>query len=70
MHCNGNKYKCLQSQITVRLSQQVCKNNWIMRIASVKGVDKRKMKHKSEKIGTEACLVGKIGKSRMKWAGD
>ena len=48
---------------------QVCENVWIRRIASVKRVERRRMKHLREEIGTKACIVGKIVTSRMKWAG-
>ena len=48
---------------------QVCENNWIRRIAGVKRVERRRMKDLREEVGTKACIVGKIVKSRMKWAG-
>ena len=48
---------------------QVCENNWIRRIAGVKRVERRRMKYLREEVGTKACIVGKIVKSRMKWAG-
>ena len=48
---------------------QVCENNWIRRIAVVKRVERRRMKAIREEVGTKACIVGKIVKSRMKWAG-
>ena len=46
---------------------QVCENNWIRKI--VKRVERRRMKDLREEVGTKACIVGKIVKSRMKWAG-
>ena len=48
---------------------QVCENNWIRRIAGVKRVERRRMQDVREEVGTKACIVGKIVKSRMKWAG-
>ena len=48
---------------------QVFENNWIRRIAGVKRVGRRRMKDLREEVGTKACIVGKIVKSRMKWAG-
>ncbi len=48
---------------------QVCENNWIRRIARVKRVERRRMKDLREEVGAKACIVGKIVKSRMKWAG-
>ena len=48
---------------------QVCENNWIKRIAGVRRVERRGMKNLQEEVGTKACIVGKIVKSRMKWAG-
>ena len=47
---------------------QVCENNWIRRIAGVKRVERRRMKDLREEVGTKACIVAKIVKSRMKWA--
>ena len=47
---------------------QVCGNNWIRRIAGVRRVERRRMKDLREEVGTKACIVGKIVKSRMKWA--
>ena len=57
----------------VALSEQqpcrllVCENNWIRRVASVKRVERRRIKYLREEVGTKACIVGKIVKSRMKW---
>ena len=48
---------------------QVCENNWIRRKAGVKRVERRRMKVLTEEVGTKACIVGKIVKSRMKLAG-
>ena len=48
---------------------QVCENNWIRRIAGVRRAERRRMKDLREEVGTKACIVGKIVKSRMKWAG-
>ena len=48
---------------------QVCENNWIRRIARVRRVERRRMTDLREEVGTKACIVGKIVKSRMKWAG-
>ena len=48
---------------------QVCEDNWIRRIAGVKRVERKIMKYLRDEVGTKACIVGKIVKSRMKWAG-
>ena len=48
---------------------QVCENNWIRRISGVKRVERRRMKDLTEEVGTKASIVGKIVKSRVKWAG-
>ena len=48
---------------------RVCENNWIIRIAGVKIVERWIMKDLREEVGTKACIVGKTVKSRMKWAG-
>ena len=48
---------------------QVCENNWIKRIAGVKRVERRRMKDLREEVGNKPCIVGKIVKSRTKWAG-
>ena len=48
---------------------QVCENNWIRNIARVRRGKRRRMKDLREEVGTKACIVGKIVKSRMKWAG-
>ena len=48
---------------------QVCENKWIRRIAGVRRVERRRMKDLREEVGTKVCIVGKIVKSRMKWAG-
>ena len=48
---------------------QVCENNSIRRIAGEERVDRWRMKDLREEVGTKACLVGKIVKSRMTWAG-
>ena len=48
---------------------QVCENNWMKKMAGVKRVERRRMKDLREEVGTKACIVGKIVKSRTKWAG-
>ena len=48
---------------------QVCENNWIRRLAGIRRVERRRMKDLREEVGTKACIVGKIVKSRMKLAG-
>ena len=48
---------------------QVCENNYIRKIAGVRRVERRRMKDMREEVGTKACIVGRIVKSRMKWAG-
>ena len=70
-----NVFKIKLTCIILALSElhqhklQVCENNWIRRIAGVRRVERRRMKDLREKVGTKACIVGKIVKSRMKWAG-
>ena len=48
---------------------QESENNWIRKIAGVRRVERRRMKDLREEVGTKACIVDKIVKSRMKWAG-
>ena len=48
---------------------QVCENNWIRRIVGVRRVERWRMKNLREEVGTKACIIGKIAKSRTKWAG-
>ena len=49
---------------------QVCENNWIRRIAGVKRVERRRqLSQRRSWNRSKACIVGKIVKSRMKWAG-
>ena len=48
---------------------QACENNWIRKIAGVRRVERRRMKDLREEAGTKACIVGKIVKTRMEWAG-
>ena len=49
---------------------QVCENNWIRRIIGVvRRVERWRMKDLRQEVGTKACIVGKIVKSQMKWAG-
>ena len=48
---------------------QVCENNWIRRIVGVMRVERRRTKDLREEVGTKACIVGKLVKNRMKWAG-
>ena len=48
---------------------QVCENNWIRKIAGVRSVERRRINDLREEFGTKPCVVGKIVKSRMKWAG-
>ena len=48
---------------------QVCETNWIRKIAGVRRAERRRMKDLREEVGSKACIVGKIVKSRMKWAG-
>ena len=38
-------------------------------ISGVRRVERRRMKDVREEVGTKPCIVGKIAKSRMKWAG-
>ena len=48
---------------------QVCENNWVRRIAGVKRVGRRRMDELREEVGIQKCLMGRLAKSRMKWAG-
>ena len=38
-------------------------------LASVNRVDRRRIKALREEVGTKACIVDKIVRSRIKWAG-
>ena len=49
--------------------RQECENNWVRRIAGVKRVDRRRMDELREEVGIQQCLMGRLGKSRLKWAG-
>ena len=55
-----------QVHIITSANDVVC---WIRKIAGVRRVERRSMKDLREEVGTKACIVGKIVKSRMKWAG-
>ena len=48
---------------------QVCENNWVRRIAEVKIMDRMRMDEQREEVGIKKCLMGRLVKSRMKWAG-
>ena len=48
---------------------QVCENNWVRRIATVKRVDRRRMDELREEVGKHKCLMGRLMKSRLKLAG-
>ena len=48
---------------------QVCENNWVRRIAGVKRVDRRRMDEPREEVGIQKCVMGRLVKSRLKWAG-
>ena len=48
---------------------QVCGNNWIRTIPGVRRVERRRMKDQWEEVETKACIVCRIVKSRMTWAG-
>ena len=48
---------------------QLCENNWVRRIDGVKRVDRRRMDELREEVGIQKCLMGRLVKSRMKWAG-
>ena len=52
-----------------KLQVHVCENIWIRRIAGVRRVERRRMKDLREEVGTKACIVRKIVKSRMEWVG-
>ena len=48
---------------------QVCENWWIRKIAGVRRVERRRMKDLREEVVTKSYIVGKIVKTRIKWAG-
>ena len=48
---------------------QVYEDNWVRRIAGVKRVDRRRMDELREEVGIQKCLMGRLVKSRLKWAG-
>ena len=48
---------------------QVCENHWLRRIAGVKRVNRRRMDELRKEVGIQKCLMGRLVKSRMKWAG-
>ena len=48
---------------------KVCENNWVSRIAGVKRVDRRRMDELRKEVGIQKCLMGRLVKSRLKWAG-
>ena len=48
---------------------QVCENNWVRRIAGLKRVYRRRMDELREEVGIQKCLMGRLVKSRLKWAG-
>ena len=48
---------------------QVCENNWVRWIAGVKRVDQRRMDELREEVDIRKCLMGRLVKSLMKWAG-
>ena len=48
----------------------ICLNNVVYLFnVGVRRVERRIMKDLREEVGTKACIVGKLVKSRMKWAG-
>ena len=48
---------------------QVYENNWVRQIAGVKRVERRRMDELREEIGIQKCLMGRLVKSQLKWAG-
>ena len=48
---------------------QVRENNWVRQIAGVKRVDRWRMGELREDVGIQKCLIGRLAKSRVKWAG-
>ena len=48
---------------------QVFENKWVRWIAGVKRVDRRRMDELREEVGIQKCLMGRLVKSRLKWAG-
>ena len=47
----------------------LCENNSVRRIAGVKRMDRRRMDELREEVGIQKCLMGRLVKSRMNWAG-
>ena len=48
---------------------QICKNNWVRRIAGVKRVEKRRLEELREEVGLSRTITDKVVGSRLKWAG-
>ena len=48
---------------------QVCKNNWMRRIAGVKQINKRRNEELKEEVGVRENLTRKLARNRLKWAG-
>ena len=62
---------CLETVTLIERQQQrlqICENNWVRRIAEVKRVDIRRMEELREDIGVHMNLMGRLMKSRRKWA--
>ena len=45
-------------------------NNWMMRIAGAKILERRRTKYLRQDIGTKACIVSKPFKVWINWAGN
>ena len=48
---------------------QVCKNNWVRKIASVTRADRRRMVELREETGVQRSLAERLVRSRLQWAG-
>ena len=71
--CITSAYLCSLETMAMTEKQQeklqVCKNNWVRRIAGVKRVDNRRMEELREEVGGREILTRKLVRSQLKWAG-
>ena len=75
----SNKLKamstCLYGSETLALTElqqqrlQVCKNNWVRKIARVTRADRRRMMELREESGVQRSLTERLARSRLQWAG-
>ena len=66
---------CLYGTDTLALTElqqqrlQVCKNNWVRKIARVARTDRRRMVELREETGVQRSLTERLVRSRLQWAG-